>query len=225
MAQSQVHSAHNFSHRVMETNIGNSVYKPRFFEPFITKLNGTTIPFSDDQTAIEVLIARKEYSFAYLRNGELRTLEVYNALGKIPFEAFLNKVHLTISSDNIFKLGKYLSRVFRPTKYGAHLNGLDIHINESVKAKKVDGLSLISLSLAKRLGWTDAQVNSSSQFTLVYNKGLVKGNCVVSDKIKHDVVIYGSENLKEEIKFDSCFVALEPVGLSTHLRIDIPVNA
>jgi hypothetical protein len=205
----------------METNIGNSVYKPRFFEPFFTKLNGITIPFGDDQSAIELLIARKEYSFAYLRNGELRTLEAFNASGKIPFETFLNHVHLTISSDNIFKLGKYLSRVFRPARYGAHLDGLDIHINQTTDANKVDGLSIISLSLAKRLGWENAQVNSSSQFTLVYDKGLVKGNCVVSDKIKHDVIIYGNENIKEEIKFDGCYVALEPVGLSYHLRIDI----
>ena len=58
-------------------------------------------------------------------------------------------------------------------------------INKNLKltGKVTDGISLISLSLAKVLGWEKVKAGMSAQFTLFYDKGLVKGHCVVSDKI------------------------------------------
>ena len=34
------------------------------------------------------------------------------------FNQFLEKLGIKVSSGNLFKTGKYLSRVFRPVKYG-----------------------------------------------------------------------------------------------------------
>ena len=102
---------------------------------------------------------------------------------------------------------------------------MDIHINNNPKysGAVTDGISLISLELAKSLGWKDVKPNMSGQFTLFFEEGLVKGHCVVSDKIKSDVVIYGQENIKKDIKLCGGlqYVALEPVKLGKSLRLDI----
>jgi hypothetical protein len=58
---------------------------------------------------------------------------------------------------------------------------------------------------------------------LFFSQGLAKGHCVVGDKIDHDIVIYGKQNIKEEISFtkDCSYVSIEPVKISTTLRMDI----
>ena len=161
-----------------------------------------------------------------MREDKLRTVIAYDSAGeKIPFADFLNYFSLGINSSNIFKTGKYLSRVFRPVKYGSFYKELRIHVNNDpiTLTKNTDGISLINIDLAKSLGWHNAKVNSSAQFTLLYKDGLVKGNCIISNKIKHDVVIYGDANIKKDISLTNgtCYLSLEPLKLSDNLRIDI----
>ena len=112
----------------------------------------------------------------------------------------------------------------RPVRFGGFFRGLDIHINQNPRfaGKVTDGISLISVEPAKELGWENAEENMSAQFTLFFRHGLVKGHCVLSNKINHDVVVYGNENIKEEISLDEFeYVTLEPVKLGDKLRIDI----
>ena len=92
-----------------------------------------------------------------------------------------------------------------------------------ISGKVTDGISLISIDLAHALGWENAKPGMSAQFTLFYKRGLVKGHCVISDKINHDIVIYGKDNIKSEIALihDLEYVTLEPVKLSETLRMDI----
>lgn len=103
---------------------------------------------------------------------------------------------------------------------GKHLERINIHINKNYDIQTVDGISIISLDLAKRVGWSEAQPNQSAQFTLLFNEGLVKGHCVVSDKISNDVVLYDG-NIKTDISFnDGCFIALEPVKMILKANLD-----
>jgi hypothetical protein len=213
--------------KAVENNVSQGKYTPKFFE--LAGLNLNRVVFSShffDETDVEKEIVLGNYSFAYLRESKLRTVDIYDSDGAyISFERFVNRIGIAIESKNLFKTGKYLSRVFRPAKYGMFFSGLDIHINKKplYAGKITDGISLISLNLAKELGWINAEVNKSAQFTLLFKGGLVKGHCVVSDKIEHDIVIYGQDNIRDEISFtrDCAYVAIEPVKLSTTLRMDI----
>jgi len=215
------------SSNAIHTNISQGLYRPRFFENSsfnLSRVDYNTVDYSEDD--VEAAIIKSNFSFAFLREDKLRTINVFDAYyQKISFNDFLSKFGISINSKNLFKTGKYLSRIFRPVKYGGFYKNLNIYINRNNKhiGKKTDGISLISLKLAHSLGWTSAVVNSSAQFTLFYKKGLVKGNCVVSDSISSDVVIYGNDNIKDEVKLTSGieFVALEPLKLSNHLRMDI----
>ena len=211
----------------VQTNLPDYGYRPRFFdlkEFNLKQIEFNSFKFSENEIERELLL--KDFSFAYLKDGELRTMKVFDDENKlIPFESFLNRFKLNIKSTNIFKSGKYLSRVFRPVKYGKFYKGMDIYVNQNTKylGKITDGLSLISIKLAKELGWTNVKPNSSALFTLLFKQGLVKGNCVVSDKIDHDVVIYTDDNIKKEISFkeDIAYISLEPLKLSKKLRLDI----
>jgi len=159
-----------------------------------------------------------------LREDKLRAIDAFSSSGDhIPFKDFLNHFGINIHSRNLYKTGKYLSRVFRPIKYGSFFRGLDVHINNNHSGKITDGISLISVDLAKALGWENVMAEMSAQFTLFFKGGLVKGHCVLSDKIKHDVVIYGKENIKTEISLNNGYeyVTLEPVKLGESLRMDI----
>lgn len=98
---------------------------------------------------------QEEYSFAYLRENKLRTIRALSNGQTITFKNFCNHFGIKIETENIFKSGKYLNRIFRPMKHGNFFNDLDIFINET-KGKIVDGLSIISKQLAQRLGWIDA---------------------------------------------------------------------
>ncbi len=212
---------------IVPTNQCNSSYRPRFFdlEEFgLSQVDFSTSSFNEADIEKELL--SDNYSFAFLRDGELRTIRGYDKeLSLIKFTDFLTRFNLKVESTNIFKCGKYLSRVFRPVKYGKHYRNLDVYVNTNpdYAGKITDGLLLISIDLAKSLGWNSVKPNMSAQFTLLYNGGLVKGNCVVSDKIAHDVVIYTDENIKREIRLEgnTAYISVEPLKLSQHLRMDI----
>lgn len=202
-------------------------YYPVFFqnpEFNLSEVNFNSYYFNESDVEKEIL--QGEHSFAYLRDNKLRTIDTRTASGKnICNSEFLERMCIEVNTDNIFKAGKYLSRVFRATKYGGFYQDIDIHINRSNKysAKVTDGISLISVELAKSLGWEKAQAGKSAQFTLFYRGGLVKGHCVLSDKIGYDVLLYGEENIKKEISFNSenTYIAIEPVKLGKSLRLDI----
>lgn len=212
--------------KAVANNAAQGKYAPRFFD--LEQFNLSRAVFTShffEEEDVEKEIVAGDWSFAFLRESKLRTVDIYEDESKIPFNQFLYRINVDIHSKNLFKTGKYLSRVFRPTKYGKFFSDLDIHINKNpdLAGKITDGISLISLSLAKELGWKDAEANKSAQFTLFFSQGLVKGHVVVSDKIEHDIVIYGQQNIKDEIKFaaDCAYVAIEPVKLSKTLRMDI----
>lgn len=208
-----------------ETNMIQGKYRPRFYDNPAFNIQSVTFEseFFEEGNA-EYSLLKEDFSFAYLREDKLRTINVIdNTNSKLKFNDFLNHFNIRIKSNNLFKSGKYLSRVFRPTKYGGFYRDLNIHVNNNIPISKVDGLSLISIDLAMSLGYKKAQPNQSAQFTLFYKEGLVKGHCVFSDKIDYDVIIYGRDNIKNEIRFNSedFYLAIEPVKLSDTLRIDI----
>lgn len=219
------HNLKSIPLREAETNMTQGNYRPRFFDNPAFNIQSVTFEseFFEEGNA-EYSLLKEEFSFAYLREDKLRTINVVdNTNSKLKFNDFLNHFNIKIKSNNLFKSGKYLSRVFRPTKYGGFYRNLNIHINNNIPISKADGLSLISVDLARSLGYKDAQQNQSAQFTLFYKEGLLKGHCVFSDKIDYDVIIYGRENIKDEIKYNSedFYLAIEPVKLSDTLRIDI----
>jgi len=209
------------------TNQINGSFSPKFFdlEAFdLSKVLFNSLMF--DSTSVDKAILKGEFSFAYLREDKLRTIDAYDSNGKhISFERFLDYFGIEITTKNLFKTGKYLSRVFRPVRYGAFFKGMDIYINDNpaLMGKQTDGISLLSVEMAKAIGWSNAVNGMSAQLTLFYDGGLVKGNVVLSDKISHDAVIYGLDNIKNEIKLRGGvqYLALEPLKLSDSLRIDV----
>lgn len=214
-------------HHKLEHNLNQGSYTPKFFELKEFNLNKVILnstEFSSGNAERELLIG--DHSFAYLREDKVRTIDAFDsANNKISFSDFRSKFGITINSSNLFKTGKYLSRVFRPVRYAGHFKNIKVHINQNPKlqGKVTDGIGLISSSLAKVLGWEKAQAGMSAQFTLFFEQGLVKGNCIISDKINHDVVIYGNENIKTEISLGNGlqYISLEPLKLSNTLRMDI----
>jgi|GEM_PF-1230735 len=217
----------SLKHHQVEHNLNQGCYTPKFFElkDFdLSRVLLNSTAFSSCNAEKELLIG--DHSFAYLREDKLRTIDAFDASGnKIPFKDFCSKFGIRVQSNNLFKTGKYLSRVFRPVRYAGHFKNIKIHINQNPKlmGKVTDGISLISLSLAKVLGWNKAQAGMSAQFTMLFDQGLVKGNCVISDKLDHDVIVYGNENIKSEISLGNGvqYISLEPLKLSTKLRMDI----
>ena len=209
----------------VETNISQGSYRPPFFD--LPEFNIKRAEFNSlffNKEDVEKHLLQGQFSFTYLREDKLRVIDAFNTNGEhIQFKNFLQHFGINIKSKNLFKTGKYLSRVFRPIKYGSFFKGLDVHINNNHSGKITDGISLISVDLAKSLGWENAKAEMSAQFTLFFKNGLVKGHCVLSDKIKHDVVIYGSENIKTEISLSNGYeyVTLEPIKLGESLRMDI----
>ncbi|MCL5030056.1 MAG: hypothetical protein M1480_13665 [Bacteroidetes bacterium] len=214
----------------VETNVSQGSYHPFFFdmpEYGLSRVELNSRFFNSED--VEKLMLQGNFSFAYLREDKLRTVDVYNKDGEKlqfqRFQEFLDFFGIHIRSKNLFKTGKYLSRVFRPIKYGSFFKGLDVFINDNPRysGKVTDGISLISVELAKSLGWENVEESMSAQFTLFFSKGLVKGHCVVSSKIKHDIIIYGDENIKEEITLNNGYeyLTLEPVKLDESLRFDI----
>ncbi len=106
--------------------------------------------------------------------------------------------------------------------YNYDENNAHIQFND-YSGKITDGISLISLRLVHLLGWGKARPGRSAQFNLFFRQGMVKGNCVVSNKIRHDVVIYGEENIKREILLNNGYeyITLEPLKLGKTLRLDV----
>lgn len=207
-----------------DINEAKGSYRSHFFG--LAKFSVATVDFSSQfysDVGPEAQILAGDRSFYYLRDNKLRMIDIsLNNGPRLKFDDFARHFGIKIQSTNLFKTGKYLSRVFRPIKYGGFFPKLNIRTSH-LTGKIVDGISLISVDLAKAVGWADAQHGMSAQFTLFFAEGLVKGHCVVSGQIDHDVIIYGEENIKKEIKFDypAEYVALEPVGLSDTLRMDI----
>jgi hypothetical protein len=197
-------------------------YRPIFFalpEFKVKSVDFESHFFEEEDLSLEIL--SEGYSFAYLREGKLRTVKADTEEGAVSFEDFLSRFNLEIDAGNIFKAGKYLSRVFRPAKYGGWYEELSLHVNAR-EGKDVDGISLVSTKLARDLGWL-AKPGMSGQFTLLFNGGLVKGHCLITDKIEGDIVVY-SENVKEDVKLTKdglYYVAIEPVKLGKSLRLDI----
>ncbi|MDF1612622.1 hypothetical protein [Stygiobacter electus] len=210
----------------IESNANQGKYKPKFFA--LKEFNLSRVDFHSHYYAekdIAKEIFKGEFSLAYLREDKLRTVDAFKQNQKIDHLDFLETIAIDIKTTNIYKTGKYLSRVFRPMKHAKYYKDLDIHLNENpnLKGKITDGITLINKELAKSIGWNEAEANKSAQVTIFNENGLVKGHCVISDKIKHDIVIYGRENIKTEIRFNKeyTYIAIEPVKLTTSLRIDI----
>ncbi len=209
----------------VETNISQGSYRPFFFD--LPDYNISRVEFNScffNNSEIERQLLQGGFSFAYLREDKLRTIDAFNNENDhVTFNDFLNHFGIQIKSKNLFKTGKYLSRVLRPIRYGSFYNRLDVHINNNHNGKITDGISIISVDLAKSLGWDDAKPNMSAQFTLFYNGGLVKGHCILSSWVHHDVIIYGNDNIKTEISLNNGYeyVTLEPVKIGESLRMDI----
>lgn len=203
-------------------NPNQGSYKPHFFCNDEFQLSKVEFSSREINGGLPdaLSIFKDQYSFVYLRD-QIKIIDAYDQHGDIiPFSEFPAKVGLSITGDNIYKAGKYLSRVFRPTRFGKHFNSLSIHYNNNHKKNTTDGISLISLSLVKQLGWSKVQPGNSCQFTLAYSEGLIKGHAVVSDRITSDVAVY-TGNIKKEVQFTKGFyVALEPVKLGNKVRLD-----
>lgn len=205
-------------------NESKGTYRPYFFD--LSEFKVKRLEFHShyyNTGTVEPELVKEKNSFYYLREDKLRVIDIIKEDGtKLPFDDFTSHFGIKIKSANLFKTGKYISRVFRPVKYGGFFRKLNIHIS-NIEGKKVDGISLISLACAKALGWKDAEAGKSAQFTLFFHLGLGKGHCVVSDRIQSDIVIYGYENIKETVQFifDAQYITLEPVKLSPTLRMDI----
>lgn len=210
----------------ISNNIDQGSYRPFFFD--LAELKLSRVEYSTsffDEGAAEINLLNGNFSFCYLREDKLRKIDVYDeSSSRIRFDEFLERFGIKIKSKNLFKTGKYISRILRPVKYGGYFKNLDVHINlnPAYAGKVTDGLSLISINLAKRLGWSSAAANKSAQFTFFSKLGLVKGHCVVSSQIDHDLVIYGHDNIKNEICLDNelQYITLEPVKLGKTLRLD-----
>ena len=212
----------------VNTNAVNGPYRPMFFDLSdfnLSEVKLDSVFYSDESIDPEFVIIKKEYSFCYLREDKLKLVHAFDKQGiKIGSEEFLLRFGIELESSNLFKSGKYLSRVFRPVRYGGFYSEVDVFIQENKPIELTDGISLISLKLAKSLGWDEAEHGASAQFTLYFNEGLVKGHCVVSSVIEHDVVIYSKKNIKSEIKFNFnnlSYITVEHVKLSKSLRMDI----
>lgn len=108
--------------------------------------------------------AREDYDVI----GTTDNTDATDTFGKyILLSEFNNDTDISIQSSNLFKISKYLNKVFRPTKYGGFYKDLDIHVsyNKALTTKVTDGISLISLVLAKSLGYSDSVENNSTLFT------------------------------------------------------------
>ena len=211
----------------VETNAIQGRYRPAFFD--LSEFNLSRVDYSTafyEEGSVETELLKGSFSFCYLREDKLRMITAYDKDDIIiQFSEFTDRFGINIKSKNLFKTGKYLSRVFRPVKYGKFFRRLNIHINNNpvYQGKVTDGISLVSVDLARKLGWTKADKNMSAQFTLFYKEGLVKGHCVLSDKIESNVIVYGNDNIKTEISLgdDLQYITLEPVKLGKTLRLDI----
>lgn len=206
-----------------QSNLDNGQYRPAFFtleQYALSSVNIQAVEFNEADLIDKI----KDCSFTYLRENYVKRVTVQKLDGeKIPFEEFCKHFGIKINSENLFKTGKYLSRVFRPVRYGGFFKDLKIHVNENMKGKVIDGISLISPKLAKDLGLRKVKAGMSGQFTLFFKEGLVKGHYVISSKIEHDVVVY-KDNIKTEIKYDFkdlAYISIEPVKLTKHLKLDI----
>jgi len=212
--------------KAVENNASTGRYSPMFFD--LEEFNLGKVEFNSlffTESDVESQILKGNYSFAYLREDKLRTIDLYISEGeKISKDEFLTKLSISVQSKNLFKTGKYLSRICRPTKYAGFYKDLKVHYNDNpeFQNKCTDGISIISLELAKNLGWSNAQNGKSAQFTLFSNRGLVKGHCVISSKITCDAIIW-THNVKEEIRFtkDCTYVSIEPVKISDSVKMDI----
>ncbi|MBA4316771.1 MAG: hypothetical protein C0412_00065 [Flavobacterium sp.] len=209
---------------VNNASIGN--YTPKFFE--LDQFELSNVEFNSlffEEQNVEEAIIRGGYSFAYLRENKLRTIHASDANGDFIFDsAFCTRLGIKIQTKNIFKTSKYLSRIFRPVRYGGFFKDFTYLCNNSpeLQNKSTDGISLISLNLAKSLGWKEAEVGKSAQFTMFCSAGLVKGHCVISATIGYNAIIW-EHNIKNEVKFihDFTYVAIEPVKISDSVRMDI----
>jgi hypothetical protein len=207
-------------------NATSGNYHPKFFE--LDEFNLSRIEFNSlffEEQNVEEAIIRGDYSFAYLREDKLRTVNAYDQNQQlISKNEFCDRLGIEIKSKNLFKTSKYLSRIFRPVKYAGFYKDLNVHFNKSpeLQNKTTDGISIISLTLAKNLGWNNAEDGKSAQFTMFSNEGLVKGHCVVSSSIGYDAVIY-EHNIKNEVRFnkDCTYISIEPVKLSNSVKMDI----
>jgi len=155
--------------KAVNNNASAGKYTPKFFE--LEQFNLSRVLFNShffEEADVEKEIVSGDWSFAFLRESKLRTVDLYEGENKIPFKEFLQLISIEIRSKNLFKKSKYLSRIFRPAKFGKFFFGLDVHINDcpALQGKVTDGISLISLQLAKELGWKEAEANKSAQFTL-----------------------------------------------------------
>lgn len=201
-------------------------YRPQFFE--LGEFNLSKVEFNSlffNESDIEQALIKGEYSFAYLREDKLRTIDMYTAAGqKVAKDEFLSSVGIQVKSNNLFKTGKYLNRIFRPVKYAGFFKDLNVYVNTNpeYQNKSTDGISLISIDLAKQLGWSNACEGKSAQFTMFSAQGLVKGHCIISSKIECDIIVW-ENNIKDEVKFvmDCSYVSIEPVKLSNSVKMDI----
>ncbi|MBI9060155.1 MAG: hypothetical protein JEZ01_20475 [Labilibaculum sp.] len=119
--------------KAVECNSISGSYRPIYFDLEAFKVSRAELNSifynSEEDSDPELALLRSSFSFAYLREDKLRTIDVYDVDGKhISFNDFLDRFSISIKSNNLFKSGKYLSRVFRPVKHGGFYKDLDIHI-------------------------------------------------------------------------------------------------
>ena len=213
--------------KAVETNTKIGNYRARFFDLaqfHLSRVDMNSVYFNQADVERELLLGN--FSFCYLREDKLRTIDAYDVNGRrIEFNEFLQRLGITIKSRNIFKSSKYISRCLRAVRYGSFFKGLDIYIksNPTYSGKITDGISLLNIKVAHALGWTHAKAGQSAQLTVLNNYGMTKGNCVLSDKINHDVIIYGEDNIKNEITLNNNlqYISIEPLKLGKTLRLDI----
>ena len=172
-----------------------------------------------------------DYSFAWLRDDGVRILRAYDNSGElVPVYQLEDELGIDVSASKVesgestFKTGKYVGRLMRPQPH-SYGGDIDVFINTEMPEKygerANDGLSIMSTEMADKLG-LDMEAGQTGHLTGVFGFGLVKGHFVVREEIDHDLVIYGEENIKPEVKAEDSFVMAEAIGQTkTDIQIDV----
>ena len=97
--------------KLVSTNIQQGDYRSHFFDQTsfdLSEVNFNSIFFNNNSNNVELSLLRESFSFAYLREDKLRTIDVIDRRNnKITFKEFLERFGISINSGNLFKTGKY----------------------------------------------------------------------------------------------------------------------
>ena len=93
----------------VETNISQGSYRPFFFDLpdyNISRVEFNSCFFNNNHNEVEKQLLQEGFSFAYLREDKLRTIDVFDTNGDhIWFNDFLSHFGIKINSKNLFKTG------------------------------------------------------------------------------------------------------------------------